>query len=58
LEMNLEHTIQQLVEQALQQLYGLEIGQNPLQVQKTRKEFEGDMTVVLFSVHQVITQVS
>lgn len=46
--MNLEHTIQQLVEQALQQLYGLEIGQNPLQVQKTRKEFEGDMTVVLF----------
>jgi len=48
LEMNLEHTIQQLVEQALQQLYGLEIGQNPLQVQKTRKEFEGDMTVVLF----------
>ncbi|MBP9016744.1 arginine--tRNA ligase [Porphyromonadaceae sp. NP-X] len=46
--MNLEQTILLLVEQALQHLYGEEIYQNPLQVQKTRKEFEGDMTVVLF----------
>jgi arginyl-tRNA synthetase len=46
--MNLEQTILQLVEQALLHLYGKEICQNPLQVQKTRKEFEGDMTVVLF----------
>jgi arginyl-tRNA synthetase len=48
LKMNLEQTILLLVEQALQHLYGEEIYQNPLQVQKTRKEFEGDMTVVLF----------
>jgi hypothetical protein len=43
LKMNLEQTILLLVEQALQHLYGEEIYQNPLQVQKTRKEFEGDI---------------
>lgn len=47
--MNIEQTIQNLVQQAVQVLYNIEnIDANSIQIQKTRKEFEGDLTVVTF----------
>jgi arginyl-tRNA synthetase len=46
--MNVEMLIQQGVFNALQKLYGAEIEPASIQTQLTRKEFEGDLTVVVF----------
>jgi len=46
--MNLESTIQSIVAKALKLLYGYEIDTQIIQIQKTKKEFEGDLTVVVF----------
>lgn len=46
--MNLESTIQSIVTKALKLLYGYEIDVQTIQIQKTKKEFEGDLTVVVF----------
>lgn len=46
--MNAEIVIDKALDNALRKLYGTEPGQQPLQVQATRKEFEGDFTVVVF----------
>lgn len=46
--MNLESTIQSIVAKALKLLYGFEIDVQTIQIQKTKKEFEGDLTVVVF----------
>ncbi len=46
--MNLESTIQSIVAKALKLLYGYEIDAQIIQIQKTKKEFEGDLTVVVF----------
>ena len=46
--MNLESTLTNLVTDAVRVLYGLEIEQNQIQLQKTKKEFAGDLTVVIF----------
>lgn len=46
--MNAEIVINKALDNALRKLYGTEPGQQPLQVQATRKEFEGDFTVVVF----------
>ncbi len=46
--MNLETTIGSLVAQAVKSLYELEIEADQIQLQKTKKEFEGDLTVVIF----------
>lgn len=46
--MNIEQAIQNLVQQAVQVLYNIDIDANSIQIQKTRKEFEGDLTVVTF----------
>ncbi|HOO19166.1 MAG TPA: arginine--tRNA ligase, partial [Paludibacteraceae bacterium] len=46
--MNLESTIQSIVAKALKLLYGYEIDAQTIQIQKTKKEFEGDLTVVVF----------
>lgn len=46
--MNLEQSIQQLVHEAVAQLYQVEAAVSQIQIQKTKKEFEGDITVVTF----------
>ena len=46
--MNIEQTIQTIVQQAIKSLYNIDIDANGIQIQKTRKEFEGDLTVVTF----------
>jgi len=46
--MNLETTIGTLVAKAVETLYGLKTEVNQIQLQKTKKEFEGDLTVVIF----------
>ena len=46
--MNLEITLAQSVAQAIKKLYGAEVETEKIQLQKTRKEFEGDFTLVVF----------
>jgi len=46
--MNLETTLGIVVADAVKTLYGLETAANQIQIQKTKKEFEGDLTVVIF----------
>ena len=46
--MNLETILGTVVAEAVQTLYGLETKINQIQLQKTKKEFEGDLTVVIF----------
>lgn len=46
--MYLENTIQHIVKSAVLELYSLETELEQIQIQKTRKEFEGDLTVVVF----------
>ena len=46
--MNLEITLAQSVAEAIKQLYGAEVSTEKIQLQKTRKEFEGDFTLVVF----------
>ncbi|MFA6581096.1 MAG: arginine--tRNA ligase [Paludibacter sp.] len=46
--MNLETTIGTVVMQAVETLYGLKTELNQIQLQKTKREFEGDLTVVIF----------
>ena len=44
----MEKTIQNKIQEAIKSLYNHEISINQIQVQKTRKEFDGDFTVVVF----------
>lgn len=46
--MNLETTIQSVVAQSVKTLYGVETPFDQIQIQKTKREFEGDITVVVF----------
>jgi arginyl-tRNA synthetase len=46
--MNLETTIGALVAKAVETLYGLETKIADIQLQKTKREFEGELTVVIF----------
>lgn len=46
--MNLETTIGTVVAAAVETLYGLKIEANQIQLQKTKREFEGELTVVIF----------
>ena len=41
-------TLIQGIQQVIQQLYGADLPEEQLQIQKTRKEFEGDVTLVVF----------
>ncbi|MCI5717830.1 MAG: arginine--tRNA ligase [Alistipes sp.] len=45
--MNIENLISQIARQAVEELYG-PVDASALQIQKTRKEFEGDYTLVTF----------
>ncbi len=49
-KMNIELSIQNGVSQAIKKLYDADIPAESVQTQMTRKEFEGDITVVLFPV--------
>ena len=44
----IEYELQQSVSAALKQLYGLDILAENIVLQKTKKEFEGDLTIVVF----------
>ena len=46
--MNIETTLVQSVVEAIKNLYGADFSAEKIQLQKTRKEFEGDYTVVVF----------
>ena len=46
--MNLETILGTVVADAVKSLYNLETAVNQIQLQKTKKEFEGDLTVVIF----------
>lgn len=46
--MNLETTIQAAVAQSVRELYNVETELQQIQIQKTKKEFKGDITVVVF----------
>ena len=45
--MNIEQHISSVVKAAVESLYG-EVADSQIQIQKTRKEFEGDYTLVVF----------
>ncbi|MBR1878684.1 MAG: arginine--tRNA ligase [Paludibacteraceae bacterium] len=46
--MTLEETLIPLVKKAVQTLYGVDAGEQQIQLQKTRAEFEGNITLVVF----------
>ncbi len=46
--MNIEATLAQCVVEAVKSLYGADFNAEKIQLQKTRKEFEGDFTLVVF----------
>lgn len=46
--MNIEITLTQLVQQAVKTLYAVDLEEKQIQLQKTKKEFEGNITVVTF----------
>ena len=46
--MSIEAIIQQATIEAVKTLYGTEVNTKQVQVQNTRKEFSGDVTIVVF----------
>ena len=46
--MNIENTIVSNVRAAIKELYGQDVSENMIQLQKTRSEFEGHLTLVVF----------
>jgi len=54
--MSPEAFIQQKAAQAIQALYGTEVAETSLQVSVTRKEFEGDYTLVTFPLLKITRQ--
>ena len=46
--MTLENILSQQVKAAVQQLYGIDAAESMIQLQKTRPEFEGNITLVVF----------
>ena len=46
--MNLEKAISQSVLDAIQAVYGVKVEETTIQIQQTKREFEGDLTVVTF----------
>ncbi|MCF8277686.1 MAG: arginine--tRNA ligase [Flavobacteriales bacterium] len=49
----MSNTLTQHIQKAISNLYGTELGEEQIQLQKTRKEFEGDMTLVVFPLLRV-----
>lgn len=48
--MNIEQQIQQSALAFVKEQYGADLSENQLQLQKTKREFEGDITLVVFSL--------
>lgn len=46
--MTLENILTKKVQEAVKNLYGIEVNEQQVQLQKTRSEFEGDITLVVF----------
>ncbi len=46
--MTLENILTKKVQEAVKNLYGIEVNEQQVQLQKTRPEFEGDITLVVF----------
>lgn len=46
--MSLENTISTALQSTLKELYNIDVEANASQIQPTRKEFEGDLTIVVF----------
>lgn len=46
--MNIEENISKAVIDAVKSLYGIEVAENGIQLQKTKSDFEGDITLVVF----------
>ena len=47
--MELEQSIAKATAQAVKSLYGIDVEADKIQIQKTKKEFQGDVTVVTFA---------
>ena len=47
-KMNIEHQISSAVITAVKELYGQEVPAKMVQLQKTKREFEGSLTLVVF----------
>ncbi len=48
--MSIETTLAHRVQEAVKNLYGIEVSEQQVQLQKTHPEFEGDITLVVFPV--------
>ena len=48
--MTIEESLKQTVVNAVKALYDKDLNDNLVQIQKTKKEFEGDLTVVVFPI--------
>ena len=51
--LNLHHIISHAAKLAVKNLYGQDVSDNLVQLQKTRKEFEGDITLVVFPLGKI-----
>jgi len=54
--MSIESIIRKAVSLAVQHLYAISIDEQALQVQKTKKEFDGDITIVMFPLAKQLRQ--
>ena len=46
--LRIDKTIQDTVQKTIKELYGADVPEKQIQIQKTRKEFDGDFTLVVF----------
>ncbi|MBR3114498.1 MAG: arginine--tRNA ligase, partial [Bacteroidaceae bacterium] len=51
--MDIQNVIQSACAKAVKELYGAEVGSEQLQLQKTKKEFEGHLTLVVFPLLRI-----
>lgn len=51
--MNIENTLQQLAATVIEELYGEQPSMNLIQIQKTKREFEGHYTLVVFPLLKI-----
>ena len=54
--MKIEEILSTAAAQAIKSLYQQDIPQGQLQIQKTKKEFEGHLTLVIFPLLRISTQ--
>lgn len=54
--MNIEQTISLKAQEAVKALYGQDVPESMVQLQKTKREFEGSLTLVVFPLPENIAQ--